>query len=352
MLNNLTGLRFYAALWVFLYHFFPVYTSIKEIPFFEIGYLGVDIFFVLSGFILTYVYYKTFFINKITWQDYWHFIVKRFAKIYPLHFILTIIFIPLLYVAKYLFHQNSLKVDFDALLQNFLLIHSWNTTEKLSWNYPSWSISAEWFAYLFLFAPIAFFYKKSRLIYYTLSCLVIAFFVFYWIQIPGFTMDKYTMNGLPRIILEFVIGTLIGISRVKYSLNRLQSSFVFIFSLLFLLASYYFNLLFQQLCVFGFTGIILALSYPTYFDKAFGSRRLIYLGNISYAFYLTQFLALIIYEQLFNFFFGKFFGFSCIFIIQFVVAFSINFIFAAIAYKYFEEPVRLIIVKKMIKIKK
>ena len=54
MLNNLTGLRFYAAFWVFLYHFFPVYTNFSKVDFFEIGYLGVDVFFVLSGFILTY----------------------------------------------------------------------------------------------------------------------------------------------------------------------------------------------------------------------------------------------------------------------------------------------------------
>ncbi|QIY84687.1 acyltransferase [Chryseobacterium sp. NEB161] len=55
MLNNLTGLRFYAALWVFLYHFFPVYTDLPKVDLLEVGYLGVDVFFVLSGFILTYV---------------------------------------------------------------------------------------------------------------------------------------------------------------------------------------------------------------------------------------------------------------------------------------------------------
>lgn len=156
MLNNLTGLRFYAAFWVFLYHFFPVYTDLPKVDLLEVGYLGVDVFFVLSGFILTYVYYGKFFVNKISIKDYYNFIIKRFAKIYPLHFILTLIFIPLLFVGKYVFHQDALKVYPNTLINNFLLIHAWGTTSHYSWNFPSWSISAEWFAYLFLFAPAAF----------------------------------------------------------------------------------------------------------------------------------------------------------------------------------------------------
>ena len=82
----------------------------------------MDVFFVLSGFILTYVYYHKFFINTLTLRDYWNFVVKRFAKIYPLHFIITLIFIPVAYIAKYAFHQESLKIYPDTLLQNFLMM--------------------------------------------------------------------------------------------------------------------------------------------------------------------------------------------------------------------------------------
>lgn len=60
MLDNLTGLRFYAAMWVFLYHF-SVYVGELDNFIFNKGYLGVDVFFVLSGFILTYAYHKSFF---------------------------------------------------------------------------------------------------------------------------------------------------------------------------------------------------------------------------------------------------------------------------------------------------
>ncbi len=348
MLNNLTGLRFYAAMWVFLYHFFPVYTSAPKINIFEIGFLGVDVFFVLSGFILTYVYFKKFFISKVTGRDYWNFIVKRFAKIYPLHFVITLIFIPLSCVGKYLFHQDSIHLYFNALLQNFLMIHSWSTTQYLSWNFPSWSISAEWFAYLFLFVPLSFIYKFNKIFFLSFAGLVVCAFICYWVSIPDFTVDRYTMNGLPRIIPEFIIGVLTGLIKIKFNLSKRKASLVFIFSLLFLLISFYFDFYFHQLCVIGFAVVILGLSYKTYFDGFFSYGQLIYLGNISFAFYLTQFLSLIIYEQLFRILFNLLES-DYVLILQFSMAFSINFIFAALAYKYFEEPMRVLLVKKLIK---
>ena len=351
MLNNLTGLRFYAAMWVFLYHFFPVYTAAPKIDFFEVGFLGVDVFFVLSGFILTYVYYNKFFISKITGKDYWSFVVKRLAKIYPLHFVITLVFIPVVYIGKYFFHQDSVKIYWDALPQNFLMIHSWGTTKYLSWNFPSWSISAEWFAYLFLFAPLSFIYKFSKIFFISLGVFIVCAFIYYWISIPDFMLDRYTMNGLPRIIPEFILGALSGLVKIKLNMKKLQASLVFVFGFLFLIASFYFNFHFQQLCILGFAGIIIGLSYRTYFDGLFSSKQLIYLGNISYAFYLTQFLGLIIYEQLFKILFSGFTS-DYLVIVQFSMAFFINYIFAAISYKYFEEPMRLLLVKKLIKTQK
>lgn len=348
MLNNLTGLRFYAAMWVFLYHFFPVYTTVPKIDLFEIGFLGVDVFFVLSGFILTYVYYHKFFISKVTGRDYWNFVVKRFAKIYPLHFTITIIFIPICCIGKYMLNQDSINIYFDALLQNFLMIHSWSTTKYLSWNFPSWSISAEWFAYLFLFSPLSFIYKFKRIFLVLLGVTIVFAFIYYWINTPNFTMDRYTMNGLPRIIPEFILGVLAGLIKIKFDLSKLKASFVFLLSVSFLVSTFYFDYYFHQLCIIGFAGIIISLSYKTYFDSFFSSKQLIYLGNISYAFYLTQFLSLIIYEQLFKILLSDFVATDYIVVLRFSLAFLINYVFAAVAHRYFEESMRFFLVRKMV----
>ena len=57
-LRPLTSLRFFAAMWVVLYHFWPNLQPVRP-AFVAKGYLGVELFFVLSGFILSHVYLET-----------------------------------------------------------------------------------------------------------------------------------------------------------------------------------------------------------------------------------------------------------------------------------------------------
>src|ERR1700744_4959496 len=77
----LTGLRGVAALWVVLFHM----ELETPIPIIEKGYLGVDIFFILSGFILMHVYAdrKEFNYNE--------FVRARLARIYPLHMLSLVV---------------------------------------------------------------------------------------------------------------------------------------------------------------------------------------------------------------------------------------------------------------------
>src|SRR5258705_5569923 len=73
----LTGLRGVAAFWVVLFHM----EWGSSIPIIEKGYLGVDVFFILSGFVLMHVYAGF----ETTDFDYVRFIKARIARIYPLH---------------------------------------------------------------------------------------------------------------------------------------------------------------------------------------------------------------------------------------------------------------------------
>jgi peptidoglycan/LPS O-acetylase OafA/YrhL len=123
-ISTLTSLRGVAALTVLIFHVIPDFR----------GYLAVDLFFLLSGFVLTHVYREI----ELTRQSYFKFLKARLARIYPVHLMMLVVLLPML----------DTRPDFSSggLLSSLLLMHSpWHS---ICWNYPSWSISAEWHSYL------------------------------------------------------------------------------------------------------------------------------------------------------------------------------------------------------------
>jgi len=146
-IRTLTGLRGFAALWVVLLHY--RYGVLADqygawAFFFRRGYLGVHMFFVLSGFILSYVHRRNF-ITGLDWHAALRFLWLRLARIYPVHiamlFCVAWVFIPLTVGLQ------PYDTAFTFLL-NVFLIHAWGFTDGVTWNEASWSISTEWFAYL------------------------------------------------------------------------------------------------------------------------------------------------------------------------------------------------------------
>src|SRR5690349_25057093 len=77
---GLTGLRGIGAVWVLLFHW--SWMRYGQVPVLDRGYMGVDLFFLLSGFVLTHVYLKTLPLNV---RAYRKFLIVRLARIYPLH---------------------------------------------------------------------------------------------------------------------------------------------------------------------------------------------------------------------------------------------------------------------------
>lgn len=346
MLNNLTGLRFYTALWVFLYHF-SVYIGGLDNFFLNKGYLGVDIFFVLSGFILTYAYYKSFFLEEVTFKKYYNFLLKRFAKIYPLQILTFIIVGVLLFVGKSVFHQKDLVIRQDHIVSNLLMIHAWNINDALSWNTHSWSLSDEWFAYLFLFIVSVLFLKINKMIGRIILVAVVLFFIVRWFNIENFDLNEYTYNGLERIVPEFFLGVSIGLLRFDFQLSKKTASFIFIVSVLILTALAVTNYKVDALCMLTFAGIIYSLSFPTYFDRLFDSKRLVYLGNISFAFYMFQLTAFYLFKPFQNYIDGLSLSKYVYLPLELLLLILLNLFMASLVFKYFEEPARLYLVKKL-----
>ena len=145
-LKPLTSLRFFAAAWVVLYDVWPKLAAAPASSLIEKGYLGVELFFVLSGFILCHVYLEAAGEGGFNYAG---FLWARLARIYPLH-LATLLGLGLMGLAATAagFQVDPSVLAWSALPANLTLTHAWGLAPQAGWNHPSWSISAEWFAYL------------------------------------------------------------------------------------------------------------------------------------------------------------------------------------------------------------
>ncbi len=138
----LTGLRGAAASIVAVHHFLQMPIS----PWHELplrGYLAVDVFFVLSGFVLALTYADAFAVDRGS-QPYRDFLIRRVARIYPIFLVI------LLYTVLRIALQDPSALASSGALRcvvaNLLLIQGWGMAPSLI--IPSWSISTEMAAYL------------------------------------------------------------------------------------------------------------------------------------------------------------------------------------------------------------
>ncbi len=145
-LKPLTALRFFAAIWVVGFHYWPHLTAAPMPVWQAKGYLGVELFFVLSGFILSHVYLEAHGTGRFSYRS---FIWARLARIYPLH-LLTLAGVGLLALAAAVIGLDlgGKVLIWSSLPAELTLTHAWGLGQGGGWNHPSWSISAEWFAYL------------------------------------------------------------------------------------------------------------------------------------------------------------------------------------------------------------
>jgi peptidoglycan/LPS O-acetylase OafA/YrhL len=206
----LTGIRALAAFWVVSIHLQPWLHTIPSLkaltPFFESGAVGVDIFFVLSGFILFYNYSNK--LSKFVLSEYLKFIGLRFSRIFPVHLFTLLLLLVMVLIFGPLGEPKL--YTYTDFVRNLFLVHAWavplfNATG--SWNFPSWSISAEWFAYLLfpLFLWISLRVRRQ---------VVFPLIVISLILLLGLVYMASKFNALPttyliRIIFEFLIGCLV-----------------------------------------------------------------------------------------------------------------------------------------------
>ena len=138
-IKALTSMRGIFALWVLSYHLVVLSGSHHVNPggFFGKGYLGVDFFFLLSGFVLAGAYGGEF----GAWPSvrrYFGFLISRFGRIYPLHIAVTAVCV---FVAWRVGHHHSPR----QVITEAALVHRWPFVPGIyeAINGPAWSISCE-----------------------------------------------------------------------------------------------------------------------------------------------------------------------------------------------------------------
>ena len=292
----LTSLRGLFALWVVLFHiesFFIGVVSTSVVEAISYGYLAVDLFFILSGFVMFVSYAKNF--ETLSLEKLIKYVGRRLARIYPLHLVILVMYlvIPLLY----LLFDKELPVDkytVEGFVSSLLLIQNWWYLDELQWNVPAWSISSEFLAYI-LFPFLCFFVlKRSASIPLLLVVLFTSFAaLYYWFSKVVMTElgEGIAQSGTIRCITEFIVGCVLASLYLNY--RKIFDSLLFKMALLFgfLLSLSILNkdmTLFVPFVLALFLCIVLTFQRSA--DLLLLNRPLLFLGEISYAIYISHYL--------------------------------------------------------------
>ena len=297
-LRALTTLRFLAALWVVLYTAWP-YLDVGFVPVAVTkGYLGVEAFFILSGFILSHVYLEAVGEKRFRYGG---FLWARIARVYPLHLVTLFGMIALGMAAT----VAGLSIDgsltgWRALPAHLTMTHAWGLAPSSAFNHPSWSISAEWFAYL-LFPAFAWLALRFRARPWALlGTGAVAFVVFdaLYVQAFGKVLPRAEDSlGILRIVPEFLIGMALYALGHRWRWSRPLAAATAMFATLLLLGA-------MQLTLDD--RIIVALCAPVILTWSLLARAdcegplavpaLVFAGEASFALYLVHMPVIIAFK--------------------------------------------------------
>jgi peptidoglycan/LPS O-acetylase OafA/YrhL len=277
--------------------------------FFPGGYLAVDFFFILSGFVLSYVY-----LQRMEGLTFLNFAGQRFSRLWPLHIVTLFLYLGLFFLANTivgndlsdpLLWGNSTPI---AFVKNIFLVHDLGVNSPLTWNFPSWSVSIEiWVNFALFFAFVALAYtKNSKLVLVVIGGMVFTYFtvdlynIFGGLNL-GHSHDKVKQSvfyaRLVRGFFEIFFGVLVyfgskslvaqtaGFSKTTILIQSLVE-IALIAGLIMVICTPTGNT--DVLGVFIFAALLLLLSsaHETLSKTILSKPLFVFLGTISYAIYL------------------------------------------------------------------
>lgn len=290
-ISSIELLRFISSLMVLFWHYQQFYLpynffSNKEIyfndkskqPFFEYlsifynyGNLGVNFFFLISGFVFSYIYLNIE--KKTTLKE---FLINRAARLYPLHILTLLVVLFFQYYCQlnfneYLIYKNN---DLYHFFLNIFFISGWGFEKGPSFNGPIWSVSIEIIIYfLFFFIML---HKKKNLIFKSIFLILTLLLIRKFNSI--FSDNFFVDINLIICGILFFTGNLIYLI-FNYNYKKIV---LILFSSILILISFIGNF---KSFIFLPAILILALSLEDIFNKKI-KKIFNFLGNLTYGIYL------------------------------------------------------------------
>lgn len=359
-IKMLTILRFAAAFMVFGFHFFSLPAEYKTLnKALAQGALGVDFFFLLSGFVLGYSYFNKFNDSNYKFSKR-KFYVERLARIAPMYYIALLLSLPIFVRSFTLISTNEKSFVISAIPLTLTFLQSFPAFEFTikNWNFPSWSLSVEFFFYLIFpifsigiiqrpektLKMLIFFFVLNVILFFTANSLPPA------INLKG---DDFSMSWRMHPFYHvptFFIGNCLAPIFIKFKDLNYKKSIIG-FTLFGILTS--FVLLFptkpeaitmgNPILLFCFSGMIL---FSAWIDQYVNHRLpalLILLGEASYSFYILQAPVKFFLQQIWS----KFLKIDYVEGFSFAIYLSVTMLLISVlSYKFLEIPIRNKILKK------
>lgn len=355
-IKPLTSLRFFFCIMVFVSHLSflnnsnNIYLKIINEFVFQEGYIGVNFFFILSGFVLSLNYYDKIVGNSISDSSFY---LGRFSRIYPLHFLTYLVSIPLLIKViissplKYL----GLSLIHLSLLQSFFPLSDY----YFNFNAPSWSISDETFFYFLTPFFFRFFVKLKipKSVFITFFVLLSTLFLGMYFSSAQYHHPLFYINPIFRVF-DFIIGILIFFIYQKGSIkfNSIKSqNYLEVLSIIIFIIFFCFHKQIPQVYRFSIyywlpiTLILIIFSKSGgYVSTILSNKIIVYLGEISFGFYMIHQLVIRYYSIIFI---NKL-GFKENYLFNTVFIFSVTLILSIISFEFYEKKMNSFIKSKFL----
>jgi peptidoglycan/LPS O-acetylase OafA/YrhL len=282
-----------AATMVFVYHFGQLVAAPKGLVvfnnIFQFGWSGVDFFFVLSGFIITYIHLGDV-QKRSNLKSYF---IKRIIRIYPIYWLICLLYLSIYcFTNKELFQQN----DFLYFVKSFFLIH------QGPWPFirVAWSLCFE----VFFYAVFGLFILMGeRLSKFFCLLWVLGVFAARYFSVTG--MASFPAFSLNLYILEFLMGCVVGYL-VRLRITRFHA-YALIIGLV-LLALKYFLLYKRWIMQEDISRVLLSgVSFSLIIYGSVENKKnipfrsfLVKLGDSSYVMYLVHLIPVALFVKLFT----------------------------------------------------